>query len=112
MWTDAEAHLKSLQKLKWVSDDEARMWRASILCGQQRYDEALHTAGNLPGVESLLAVAHARLGHIAIAEGLAERALASRALGAVLARGHVYAAVGDDEAALIWYEREMQSLIY
>jgi tetratricopeptide (TPR) repeat protein len=113
LWDEAAEHLESLKRLQWVTEDEEPVWRAGILLGQGRNEEALSAAGDraeeLPHLARTAAIAHARLGHADEARRLLTASAAEKGHGAALGRGHVYAALGDYEEALRWYEKDMAS---
>jgi tetratricopeptide (TPR) repeat protein len=115
MWEEAAEHLVSLQKLKWVEEEEARLWNASIMLGQGKYESLIHAYSSWlersPKLLLPLAVAYARSGHHLKASETLERAKNMRLDNTEIIQGHLLAAADDYEGALLWYEPELQSYL-
>lgn len=113
LWDEAAEHLESLKRLQWVTADEEPVWRAGILLGQGRNEEALVAVGNRaeerPHLARMAAIAHARIGHADEARRLLDACASEKGPGAALGRGHALTALGEYEEALRWYEKELAS---
>ena len=91
-----------------VTDSQQHVWNASILLGERQDQEVIEMAEGLGAagrINTLAAVAMARIGDRERALQIAKRALERRDPWSELTVGRVMEEVGDLDCALVWYER-------
>jgi tetratricopeptide (TPR) repeat protein len=110
MWDDA---LEQLQHFQWSAPIRKKEteWRARIYLGREQYDDIIRLAEGADrrtnDIEEVVTLALLRQGQRDAASQTASAALRKHRRSAKRAMGHVYAAEGDYERALLWYERDL-----
>jgi tetratricopeptide (TPR) repeat protein len=112
MWEEAAEQLENLKDCKEVDENEVRIWTAKILLGKDQFEDIIKLFRSkkerTPQLLVPLAVAYARLGDLSQASEMMSRSSVKRCQEATIAQGHILMAEGNYEAALLWYEHDLQ----